>query len=192
MTISAHSVYVAITEIGNLAVIGPAAVALVVWIAIRVGRPTALRVLCAIAITFTLTAGLKVVSRNVGGVLAGTPLALSDGAPSGHMSMATVVLGSVAFILLRLPGRLTGILSLVLVMITLLGVGITRVLVNAHTPADVVAGFAIGGLCASLADRDIRSPETRPRNTIQLLAIVIGLITVMHLSGWRFISTVLI
>src|ERR1700733_2864996 len=92
----------ALTDLGNLAVVGPAAIVCWYWLLRRWDVAIALRFLWAFTATFAAVCGLKVISRLVGDSLVGTPFALSTGAPSGHMAMTTLVYGGMAVLLLRL------------------------------------------------------------------------------------------
>jgi membrane-associated phospholipid phosphatase len=129
------------------------------------------------------------VSRAAGSSLVGTPLELSTGAPSGHMAMSTVVYGGVVLMLLRRGPEPINLLTVLLVVATLIGIAVTRVILHAHTPADVAAGLLIGGACAMWAGRVAEVP---PRETVrdvaQLVILLVGIVLLMQLSGLRFDS----
>ncbi|WP_406165845.1 phosphatase PAP2 family protein [Streptomyces sp. NBC_00996] len=80
--------------------------------------------------------------------------------PSGHALTATVVCGLLLW-LLHLYGagpalRRTG---LALAVVSVVGVGLTRVWLGVHWPSDVVGGWLIGALIVALA---VTSYERRP------------------------------
>jgi membrane-associated phospholipid phosphatase len=189
MDFSPIDIEVAITDLGNLAVVAPAAVLVWVWLAWHRGWRAAIRFQWPVATTFIVTVALKMVSREAGPSLLGTPLELSTGAPSGHMAMATVVYGGVALMLLRRGLEPISLLMVLLVVATLTGVAVTRVSLHAHMPADVAAGLLIGGLCAVWAGRVAAVPAGETvRDAAQLVMLLVGIVLLMQLSGLRFDS----
>jgi membrane-associated phospholipid phosphatase len=180
---------VAVTDLGNLAVVGPAAVVCWLWLMRRWNSAISLRFLGAVLVTFVATCALKALSRLVGETLVGTPFELSTGAPSGHMAMCTIVYGGMAILLLRLNQSPVSLLAAASSVMTLIGVGITRVVVRAHTPADVAIGFLLGcaavvWLCWSMP----RPSRVHARHTAELLVLLVGIVLLMHLSGFRLDS----
>jgi len=66
--------------------------------------------------------------------------------PSGHASLATFFFGSLAcviFVRLTAPWRWVAPVATVVLVIA---IGLTRVLLGAHSPAEVIIGSAVGGL----------------------------------------------
>ena len=179
----------AVTNLGNLAVVGPVAVLVWVWLLWRRGLWAALRYQWPVAATFAVTLGLKLISRAVGGELQGTPFELSDAAPSGHMSMGTVVYGGVALMLLRRGPEPVSLLTALLVLIVLVGIGVTRVILGAHTPADVTAGLLIGGPCAVWVGLvAVVPPRESVREAAELVLLVTAAVVLICLTGLQFDS----
>ena len=179
----------AVTDFGNLTVVGPVALAVVAWLGWRQGLAAAVRFAWPVLTTFALTVGLKIMSRAHGGCFAGTPFQLSTAAPSGHVSMSTVVFGGVALLLWRGRGERLGLLAGVLAGATLLSVAVTRVLLRVHTPADVLTGLLLGGACAIWVERAAALPTLQPvRRRAELLALVVAVAILVHLSPYRFYS----
>jgi membrane-associated phospholipid phosphatase len=179
-----------ITNLGNLAVVGPAAALVWVWLAWHRGLRAAIRYQWPVAACFIVTVMLKMASREAGGVLQDTPLELSAGAPSGHMAMSTVVYGGVALMLLRRGPEPINLLTALLVIATLAGVAITRVTLHTHTPADVAAGLLIGGVCAVWVGQVAEAPMRETvRDVAQLVMLLVGIVLLMQLSGFRFDSS---
>lgn len=64
--------------------------------------------------------------------------------PSGHTSGSTVTLGLLAYLLLNtLISPLNFIITAILVL-TIIGIGLSRVYVGAHYPTDVLVGWMLG------------------------------------------------
>jgi membrane-associated phospholipid phosphatase len=177
---------VAMTNLGNLAVVGPAAIASGLWLAWRGGRGTAWRFLKPVGVMFALTVGLKLLFRLLGGGFAGTPFALSAGAPSGHVEMTAAVYGGVALVLLRRCRAPICLLAAAPAAIILVGVAVTRVSLHAHTPADVAVGLVIGSICALWVAHGVAMPPDASRRYVtELLALLVVVVVLMQLSGLR-------
>jgi membrane-associated phospholipid phosphatase len=181
--------YDAVTNLGNLAVVGPVAVMVWIWLLWRRGLWAALNYQWPVAAAFTVTTGLKLISRSVGGALQDTPFELSDAAPSGHMAMGTVVYGGVALMLLRRGPEPVSLLTALLVTGILAGIGVTRVILGAHTPADVIAGLLIGGACALWVGLVAEVPPRESvRDAAELVLLVSVAVILMCLTGVHFDS----
>lgn len=179
----------AMTDAGNLAVVVPAAFTAVVWLVLRRGPRAGLGFLFPILVAFAITVTLKMVSRETGGALHQSVLALSDGAPSGHASMSAAVYGGVAMILLRRAHRFVALGTTLVALAAIAMVAVTRVLLHDHTPADVAAGLLIGGVCGWWAGwRTGEGIGPWPRaGELALVAVIAALVA--HATGWRFDST---
>lgn len=71
--------------------------------------------------------------------------------PSGHAMTATVVCGLLLWLLHRYgAGRLLWRTALALAVVSVVGVGWTRVWLGVHWPSDVVGGWLLGALVAAL------------------------------------------
>ncbi|MFF4353010.1 phosphatase PAP2 family protein [Streptomyces sp. NPDC001530] len=72
--------------------------------------------------------------------------------PSGHTLTATVVCGLVLWLIHRYgAGRALRRTALALAVISVVGVGLTRVWLGVHWPSDVVGGWLMGALIVALA-----------------------------------------
>jgi len=184
---------VVVTDFGNLAVVGPAAVAGWLWLAWRGGPAAAWRFIGPVAVMFVLMVGLKVLFRLAGGEFVGTPFALSAGAPSGHAEMTAAVYGGLTLALLRRCRGPLCLLAAALTAILLVGVAVTRVTLRAHTPADVAVGLLIGGACAVWIARGLELPRAAPRRyAAELVALLVVVMALMQLSGVRIDSAMFI
>ena len=72
--------------------------------------------------------------------------------PSGHAMTATVVCGLLLWILhLYGAGRVLRRVALTLAIVSVLGVGLTRIWLGVHWSTDVLGGWLLGGLAVALA-----------------------------------------
>ncbi|MDW8807019.1 phosphatase PAP2 family protein [Streptomyces scabiei] len=72
--------------------------------------------------------------------------------PSGHAMTATVVLGLVVWLLHRYgAGRAVVRAALAVAVVSVLGVGLTRIWLGVHWASDVLGGWLLGGLTIALA-----------------------------------------
>jgi membrane-associated phospholipid phosphatase len=91
--------------------------------------------------------------------LTGTAL---DSFPSGHMIQAVIVLGMVPPVVYILTGRRSAtMVTLVLAALGVIGVGISRIVLGAHWPTDVVGGAIVGVL--ALLGAEMMLDRHRPR-----------------------------
>lgn len=72
--------------------------------------------------------------------------------PSGHAAFAAVLVGV-------LWSRFTGRTARALLVLLLVCVGLSRVLIGAHFPADVVAGYIVGLASVWISDRLLNRVE---------------------------------
>ncbi|GGY37886.1 phosphatase PAP2 family protein [Streptomyces djakartensis] len=85
--------------------------------------------------------------------------------PSGHAMTATVVCGLLLWLLHRHGvGRAVWRTALAVSVVSVTGVGLTRVWLGVHWPSDVVGGWLLGALVVALAvwTYEHRQPRTRP------------------------------
>lgn len=177
-----------LTNFGNLAVALPVACVAVLWLWQR--RRTDLAMIYGLNVALALAAAvvLKVLSREAGGVLTDTDYPLSDAAPSGHMTAAVAIYGGIAVLFAVSSRGLTPVFAGLLAFILIACVGVTRVTLGAHTPADVLAGLLTGGvfvLLIGFAAR--RGPQVRGLGLLLFLLIVIA--ELMQLTGLHLEST---
>ena len=90
------------------------------------------------------------------------PEAVSFSFPSGHSTAAAAFFGAVMYLCGSLPPRWRDTVR-VLAGVMIVLVGLARVILRAHWPSDVVAGFALGLALASVASLlAAREPEPSP------------------------------
>ncbi|MBB5926002.1 phosphatase PAP2 family protein [Streptomyces echinatus] len=72
--------------------------------------------------------------------------------PSGHAMTATLVCGLLLWLLHRCgPGRVLWRTAVAAALVSVAGVGVTRVWLGVHWPSDVLGGWLFGALLAALA-----------------------------------------
>ena len=90
------------------------------------------------------------------------PEALSLSFPSGHSTAAAAFFGAVMYVCGSLPPFPRDVVR-VLAGVMIVLVGLARVILRAHWPSDVVAGFALGLALASVASLlAARAPDRGP------------------------------
>jgi undecaprenyl-diphosphatase len=140
-------------EAGNWRVLLPATV-LLVLVFTRARRQWWLW--CALMVAAPLAEGLmKILIRRP------RPESPAFGFPSGHATAAAAFFGVAIYLAGSLPPRARGIVR-VLACLAMLLVGLARVVLRAHWPSDVLAGFALGLALASLAAFIASSDLARP------------------------------
>ena len=128
-----------LTDFGYTPVLAPLCLALALWIARHVSiRQALLWLVCVGAVTVT-TALLK---AWFAGCHYDPGMVHS---PSGHTSFSVIAYGGVATVLAAPAARPQKLWIAVLWALWVLGIGISRVVLHAHTPQEVLAGYAIGG-----------------------------------------------
>ena len=179
------------TNLGNLAVVGPVAVLVWVWLLRRRGLRAALRYQWPDRRRRSWSrVGLKLVARATGGGLQGTPLELSTGAPSGHMAMSAVVYGGLMLMLLR---RGPEPLSLLTTLLVVAGAGRDR-----RDPGGVARAYAGGcdgrgwwsaGVARSGSVWRRRCRRAKAcRDVTELVLLVTGAVALIRLTGVHFES----
>lgn len=140
----------AVSALGDTALLAPAAGGLVLYLAAWGRIRIALAFGTGLAVTGTATVAGKLLFR-----ACGPQLDLDVVSPSGHASFATLFYGSLA-LLLATGAPAVPRWALAVGTILLLGaIGLSRVLIDVHSPEEVVLGFGIGlaGLALFAATR---------------------------------------
>lgn len=169
-----------LTDFGDSAVTLPLAMAIALaLLAGRRLRMAALWVLC-VGGAATATGGIKLLMKACHGPFAATPLV----APSGHTAMSMTVYGGLALLVARhLPGW-RGRLAMAAALLLVPAIGLSRVMIGAHTAAEVAAGLAVGGLALAalygLAPR--QDPFALP--LVWLAAALAAILAVSYGDHW--------
>lgn len=184
------TIYHVLSDQGDFLCASGVAAVIAVWAWTYLSRLAAIAFVLAYLLTVASALLLKLISPHYTLSVSLSPIyVFSDGAPSGHMALATVVYGSAA-LFLGYTGRWTAILGQVVCGAIIAIVGITRVTLGAHTIPDVVAGLLLGGLAITipawvLQRRDV---DTQPAGGHLVIGMA-GVSVLLLMSGVRMPST---
>ncbi|MBP2298142.1 phosphatase PAP2 family protein [Azospirillum picis] len=189
---------VAITHLGSSSLLVPLSALYATALWRRHSAPMAMRWLLALAVCLGVMVVLKLVGHGCG--LPEFPLyeALFPGdrfiSPSGHAAFSAVFYGSVAALAARNADSRWLRLGLPAAAVALvLAISASRVVVSAHSRAEVAVGLLVGGLSVLLflwTSRKDRAP--RLRTPLWLLGIMaIGLALLVHAGDPSFVEAVI-
>lgn len=162
-----------LTNFGDLAILLPLAAAILLWLLATRSHRAALWWLMALALCAGGIALLKVYF-----VACASSGALQS--PSGHSGLSALVYGGLAALLATRVEGWRRIAALCLSTLLIAGIALSRLVLHAHTPPDVVVGLLIGLVALALflvgaAGRLAPSASTRP-----LLLATIVVVAVFH------------
>jgi len=157
------------TDFGDLAVLAPLAVAILIWL--RYFSRVAAWWILALSICVGLTALLKI-------VFYGCPPAGDLHSPSGHASLSTLVYGVIA---LTTAAAWPGFRRVIVIGAgagLILAIGVSRLLLDAHSLAEVGLGLIIGIVSLALfGHKYLKTPNTK----VWPLLLAAGvLISILH------------
>ena len=128
-----------LTDFADQAVLLPLALVIALALALTGWARGALVWLVAVIITFGLIALLKIILAACGPVHFGGEVQ----SPSGHTAAAAIVYGGLIALIIRRCGAGIGWAMLPAPLVVVL-IGLSRIEIGAHTPAEVVVGGLIG------------------------------------------------
>ena len=169
-----------ITDFGDAALLVPASgMVLAYLLYVRSARTAGIW-----AVTLVLCACLTIFAK-LALYTCGAELALTDlRSPSGHTSISVTFYGCCALMMSVDKERQARLLLLAGGAVIAVAIAVSRVLLEAHTVADVVAGFAIGAFCVAwFASRYFARPASPLPWELALAALGI-LIVLAHGSHW--------
>jgi membrane-associated phospholipid phosphatase len=129
---------VALTDFGDLAVLLPLAAAMLTWLLLYFSRAATQWVL-ALGCCVGLTALLKI-------AFYACPPSSDMHSPSGHTSLSTVVYGALTIVAAAAWPGLRRVLVIGSGAGLILAIGVSRVLLDAHSVAEVSLGLVIGAV----------------------------------------------
>jgi hypothetical protein len=156
-----------VTDFADQAVVLPLAITVAVGLWAAGWRRGALVWSGVIAGTFLLMLALKIGFGACGSALAGDQLE----SPSGHTAAAGVLYGGMlAFVAEELFGRTYLTLGAILLVVTVIGV--SRVMLGAHTPLEVLVGALVGTIAAFLMVKGLGRPGKTSPPALLLLPLL--------------------
>ncbi|MBV9512153.1 MAG: phosphatase PAP2 family protein [Caulobacteraceae bacterium] len=178
---------VVVTSLGDPFVSGVVGLVIMAWLWMRAGPVVSLVFGFAFIFVALSDAGLKMLALDFGRAsYEAGDFDLTRGAPSGHAALAGAVFGGAAAIFLRLDRRPLGLLGAGLSLCALAGVAVTRVTLQCHTIADVLAGLALAAAGVVVFERALaRSADGLRIPTGGLLFAVTVVGTLALASGVR-------
>jgi membrane-associated phospholipid phosphatase len=173
-----------LTEFGNVGVLTPLCVTIAVWIALHVSHRDAVVWLCCVGTVTLITALAKL-------WFAGCRYNWSHiHSLSGHTSFSAVAYGGAAVVLTAGMPRSKRWTIALLYAVWVIGIGITRVELGAHTPQEVASGWLVGGIGVAVFASHYRAAQRPSRYSVvatAALLIVIALIPQAHVSFEGFL-----
>ncbi len=168
-----------LTYFGNAAVLIPLCLVLALWMARYVSRHIAVWWLVCVGSVVSVTAFAKIWFAGCGYTL------WHIHSPSGHTSFSSIAYCGLAMVLAagrpeprRHQIRLFAVLWII-------GIGLTRIRLQAHTPQEVLAGWIVGGLGAIVFARvygTSQRPDMRWIIPIGAALFVVALLPQAHFS----------
>jgi membrane-associated phospholipid phosphatase len=164
---------IALTGFGDLAVVGPLAAVILLWLLSIRRSPLALWWAVAVALCIGVTALLKI-------FFYGCPPTPDLHSPSGHTSLSTLVYGAMALVCAAESGGLQRMAAIAGGASFILAVAASRLLLYAHSVEEVGLGLAIGTACLALFGRAyMRSGAMKVRRS-PLFAAAAVVVLILH------------
>jgi membrane-associated phospholipid phosphatase len=177
-----------LSDFGNAVVASAAALVILAWLWGRLGWVAGLVFLICFASVIGSVVGLKLIAYDLRPPVGETPiLGLSQGAPSGHTALATIVYGSLAAVLATVDRRPRAWAAAVLCVTVIVAVAVTRVTLARHTIGDVIAGLLLAGVGVGVFARALLvQTRDRPVNAMAVFAATSAAAVLVLASGFRF------
>jgi membrane-associated phospholipid phosphatase len=177
-----------LSDFGNALVASAAALVILAWLWGRLGWVSGLVFLICFLGVIGAVVGLKLIAYDLRPPVGETSMfALSQGAPSGHTALATIVYGGLAAILIVVDRRPRAWIAAIACLAVIVAVAVTRVTLARHTAGDVIAGLLVAGIGVGIFTRALKV-QTRDRSTgaMGLFAAVSAVTILLLVSGLRF------
>jgi membrane-associated phospholipid phosphatase len=176
-----------VTDFGDMLCVTAAALVVLAWSWTFLNRLTASAFGLAYVVAVASTAAGKMLAQQFfPPVQEASVWTLSDGAPSGHVTLSILVYGVTAWFCLRSGRSWLAILGVFASVGIVAGIIVTRVGLHAHTIPDVTAGVGLGALVLSFPVWISQTDPLMPRPSVRWLLIGILVAAVLlQLSGLR-------
>ena len=173
------------TDFADGAVMFPLGIAIALALVILRQRRAALVWSMAIGCVWATMLIFKLAGYLIEGLLPASPLSMIDlVTPSGHVASATVVYGGLVGLLLWRSGTLVARTLLATTLIAA-GMGVTRVMMGAHSISEVLTGAAVGIVgvyCLTTAGVQV---ERRARLPLVIVAALVMVTQYGTHLGWE-------
>jgi len=169
---AAHNFLTSLTNLGDLAVLLPVAIVVLVWLAFMHTREPALWWVIALAFCVGGTGLLKI-------IFSVCPPVPGLQSPSSHTSLSTLVYGGLATFLAVRSGSWQRLVVIAAGGALVGSIALSRVMLNSHTLLETGFGIAIGGLALLLFARGYlrhREPQTPLRPLLLTVAVLLVLL----------------
>jgi len=178
----------ALSDFGNALVAGAAALVILAWLWGRLGWVSGLVFLICFLGVIGSVVGLKFMAYGLRPPVDETSIfGLSQGAPSGHTALATIVYGGLAAILAVVDRRPRAWAAAGFCAAVIAAVAVTRVTLDRHTAGDVIAGFVVAGVGVGVFARAMAvQMRDRSAGAMAPFAAVLTLTVLLLMSGLRF------
>jgi membrane-associated phospholipid phosphatase len=173
----------ALTDFGDLAVLIPLSAAILIWL-VRNSSRAAPRWLFALSLCIGLTALSKIAFH-------ACPPADNIHSPSGHTSLSTLVYGALTLVSATAWPGLHRVLVIAGGAGLILAIGVSRLLLDAHSVAEVGLGLVIGAVSLAMFSRQYLQAPTTKRWPLLVAAGVLALVLHGHeLHAEQFIHRI--
>jgi membrane-associated phospholipid phosphatase len=145
---------IALTDFGDLAVLIPVSAVILLWL-LRNSSRAAPQWVFALSLCIGLTALLKIAFH-------ACPPADNMHSPSGHTSLSTLVYGALTLVSATAWPGLHRVLVIAGGAGLILAIGVSRLLLDAHSVAEVGLGLVIGAISLAMFSRQyLQAPTTK-------------------------------
>jgi membrane-associated phospholipid phosphatase len=162
----------ALTDFGDLALLIPLSAAILIWL-VRNSSRAAPRWIFALSLCIGLTALLKIAFH-------ACPAAYNIYSPSGHTSLSTLVYGALTLVSATAWPGLHRVLVIAGGAGLILAIGVSRLLLDAHSVAEVGLGLVIGAVSLAMFSRQYLQAPTTKRWPLLLAAGALALVLHGH------------
>jgi membrane-associated phospholipid phosphatase len=164
---------IGLSEFGDAAVLLPLAVVMLLWLLVMRSSRGAVWWAVTVAFCVSITALLKI-------SFYGCPPASDLHSPSGHTSLSTLVYGAMTLVAANDTGGLRRIVAISGGTSFILGIAASRLLLHAHSAAEVAVGLVIG--TSALALFGLQYPRNRAKEMwlFPLFVSAGALVSVLH------------
>jgi membrane-associated phospholipid phosphatase len=157
---------IALTDFGDLAVLMPLSAAILIWL-LRYSSRAAPRWILALSLCIGLTALLA---------FHACPPADNIHSPSGHTSLGTLVYGALTLVSATAWPGLRRVLVIISGAGLIFAIGVSRLLLDAHSVAEVGLGLVIGAVSLAMFSRQYLKAPTTKRWLLLVAAGVLALV----------------